>query len=316
MQIKFFGTLLLIVLAMMAGCSRYDDTLYDGPKTKIPGLHRFSKPYTIWGTTYYPQDYYEYDQEGVASWYGPGFHGKPTPYGEPYNQHGLTAAHKTLPLPSVALVTSLKTGKTIKVIINDRGPFIDGREIDLSVGAAKALGVYNDGLSKVRVQTLPSESYNLCKWLLESGNKSGRDPSGRGWENVYYEEVENKETKWTQLVHIQDINKDFQPKQNNLNELVMVSAQDPAKVTLPNKKKMPAPAPGYFIQVGSYVQKKNAQKALNNLREISNGHITTVKASPNQSFFVVKLGPYNQLSKAKTVFNNLMQKGYSAMITK
>jgi rare lipoprotein A len=93
-------------------------------------------------------------EEGVASWYGPGFHGRRTSSGEVYDQHRLTAAHRTLPLGTFVAVTSLVNGRSIDVRINDRGPFIDGRIIDLSYAAALSIGMIGPGTARVRVEVL------------------------------------------------------------------------------------------------------------------------------------------------------------------
>jgi rare lipoprotein A (peptidoglycan hydrolase) len=90
----------------------------------------------------------------TASWYGPRFHGNLTANGESYNQMALTAAHKSLPFGTVIKVTNLRNGKSVLVRINDRGPFVDGRDLDLSKGTALALGMINRGVIKVRVQQL------------------------------------------------------------------------------------------------------------------------------------------------------------------
>jgi len=111
---------------------------------------RVGKSYTIMGKRYQPKHDPKYDKTGIASWYGDKFHGKPTATGEIYNKNDITAAHKTLPLNSIVCVTNLETGKTIEVRLNDRGPFVGNRLIDLSEATAKALGITT--LSKVRVQ--------------------------------------------------------------------------------------------------------------------------------------------------------------------
>lgn len=113
---------------------------------------KVGKPYTVAGQTYYPQHDPSYDRVGVASWYGDKFHGKLTANGETYNKNAMTAAHPTLPLNSYVNVTNLQTGQTLTVRLNDRGPFIDNRLIDLSEAAATALGIKNGGLAQVRVQ--------------------------------------------------------------------------------------------------------------------------------------------------------------------
>lgn len=111
---------------------------------------KVGRAYKIKGVKYTPKHNPSYDETGIASWYGPNFHGKLTANGETYDKHGLTAAHKTLPLNSMVFVTNMENGKTITLRLNDRGPFVQGRIIDLSYGAAKKLGV--SGLAKVRVQ--------------------------------------------------------------------------------------------------------------------------------------------------------------------
>jgi rare lipoprotein A len=93
-------------------------------------------------------------QEGIASWYGPGFHGNPTSSGEIYDQNDLTAAHRTLPLGTRVAVTHLDSGRTVEVRINDRGPFVDGRVIDLSFAAAEQLGMIGPGTGPVRLEVL------------------------------------------------------------------------------------------------------------------------------------------------------------------
>jgi len=124
--------------------SNIDRGLYDHMKV--------GKPYKVAGQTYYPKHNPSYDKIGVASWYGDKFHGKPTANGEVYDKSALTAAHKTLPLNSYVIVTNIENGKSIKVRLNDRGPFIDGRIIDLSEAAAGALNIRQQGTGRVRVQ--------------------------------------------------------------------------------------------------------------------------------------------------------------------
>jgi len=96
-------------------------------------------------------------EEGIASWYGPGFHGRLTASGERYNMYAFTAAHKTLPMGTKVLVTNLENGRQTIVRINDRGPFVKGRIIDLSYAAARALGMHQKGTARVRIEAL-SES--------------------------------------------------------------------------------------------------------------------------------------------------------------
>ncbi len=122
------------------------------PVPKGGGSYHVGQPYTINGRTYYPTDNPAYRAEGIASWYGPDFHGRLTANGEIFDMNGISAAHPTLPLPSYARVTNLDNGRSIIVRINDRGPYARDRIIDLSIGAANALRFYGNGLAHVRVE--------------------------------------------------------------------------------------------------------------------------------------------------------------------
>ncbi len=113
---------------------------------------KIGKPYQVAGITYYPADDRDYREEGVASWYGPGFHAGSTANGERYDQNDLTAAHRTLPMPSWVEVENLDNGRKLTVRINDRGPFARGRIIDLSKKSAQLLGVDRAGTARVRLR--------------------------------------------------------------------------------------------------------------------------------------------------------------------
>ncbi len=117
------------------------------------------RPYKVLGKWYQPlASATGYDKVGVASWYGPNFHGKLTANGEKYNMHAMTAAHKTLPLGTFVKVRHLKNGKTVVLRINDRGPFVGSRIIDLSNKAAHAIGMVGSGTARVRVTAIPGKT--------------------------------------------------------------------------------------------------------------------------------------------------------------
>lgn len=141
------------LLLVLAACSSQPKKVSQLPKAPAaqPGV-KIGKPYVVFGKTYVPADDRGYDERGIASWYGPTFHAKPTATGEIYNQDDVTAAHKTLPMPSWVEVTNLDNGRQLVVRVNDRGPFVDGRIIDLSRRSAQLLGVDGPGLARVRVK--------------------------------------------------------------------------------------------------------------------------------------------------------------------
>ncbi len=148
--------ILLIVLLCfsLTACGKkppaYDSSYKTGKRT--PGTQR---PYTISGKTYYPLPSGQgFVEEGYASWYGPGFHGKKTSNGEVYDMHDVTAAHKILPMNTMVKVNNLDNGRELVCRINDRGPFVRDRIIDLSYASAQRLGVIGTGLARVKVEAM------------------------------------------------------------------------------------------------------------------------------------------------------------------
>ncbi|BBB08367.1 rare lipoprotein A [Sphingopyxis sp. EG6] len=148
-------------MLMLAGCGSFGGEREGGPTASPAPAQsaggvsdtpvKIGDPYTIAGTTYTPADIADYDDVGYASWYGDELAGRPTANGETFDPAGISAAHKTLPLPSYVEVTALDTGRTILVRVNDRGPMVGDRLIDLSRGAAEQLGL-TGGVSAVRVR--------------------------------------------------------------------------------------------------------------------------------------------------------------------
>jgi rare lipoprotein A len=147
--LQFWGMVwLLAVLAFLQACT----SAYYPPPPQQPGQPR---PYRVFGRWYQPlPDARDFVQSGVASWYGRKFHGRKTSSGETYNMYDMTAAHKTLPLGTYVRVYNLENGRRVDVRINDRGPFVHGRIIDLSYSAAKQIALLGPGTAKVRVEAL------------------------------------------------------------------------------------------------------------------------------------------------------------------
>ncbi len=136
-----------------------------GMTTSQKGYYKVGNPYQINDVWYYPKVDYDYDETGIASWYGEAFHAKMTANGETFDMNDLTAAHRTLPMPSLVRVTNLDNGRSMVVRINDRGPYAAGRIIDLSRRSAQLLGMDKAGTAKVRVQILGNESRAIANAL-------------------------------------------------------------------------------------------------------------------------------------------------------
>ncbi len=181
-QQPFFATLLfssLLSLALSACNSHNSKPVYDNhdgppssspdaasvpdavPQPTTPSKYGNPKSYEVMGKRYYVMSSSKgYKERGIASWYGSKFHGKRTSSGEPYNMHAMTAAHKTLPLPTYVKVTNLKNGRQVILKVNDRGPFHENRIIDLSHTAAVKLGIKPVGTGFVEVEAIDAQTYS------------------------------------------------------------------------------------------------------------------------------------------------------------
>lgn len=138
-------------------------------------------PYTVLGKTYRVMDSAQgYREKGIASWYGNKFHGRPTSSFEPYDMYKFTAAHKSLPLPSFVRVVNLDNGRSVVVRVNDRGPFHDGRIIDLSYAAAVRLGMHLKGTAMVEVQAIDPEDRRVVQQPAETVHRSAMPAPSRG----------------------------------------------------------------------------------------------------------------------------------------
>ncbi|MDE1152206.1 MAG: septal ring lytic transglycosylase RlpA family protein [Micavibrio sp.] len=167
---RFFTMCVLCVgVLMLSGCSETEFASHWAKKVNWPGqeeaagTYKIGKPYRAGSVWYYPQEDFKLVETGIASWYGPDFHGKRTANGELYDQHELTAAHRTLQMPSLVRVTNLENGRAVVVRINDRGPFKSGRIIDCSKRAAELLGFIGKGTARVRLEVLSKESRQMAE---------------------------------------------------------------------------------------------------------------------------------------------------------
>jgi len=168
---NIFKLAILVLALNLWGCavrdSAPDDFIRNDTPDAIPAnepLSRYGNPpnYTVMGKTYHVMDSSNgFEQEGIASWYGTKFHGRKTSSGEPYNMYTMTAAHKTLPLPTYVEVTHKGNGRKVIVKVNDRGPFHEGRIIDLSYAAARKLGVSGTGTGPVHIRAINTSALDL-----------------------------------------------------------------------------------------------------------------------------------------------------------
>ena len=243
-------------------------------------IYKVGNPYKINGKWYYPAVDYQYDEVGIASWYGPGFHGKSTANGEVFDQNKITAAHRTLPMPSIVKVTNLENGMVLdKVRINDRGPFARNRIIDLSKKAAEELGFIKNGIAKVRVEILEDESR---KYALSEQ------------QNVYVAEAaEITEVSKKNLLPSPELEeKNIKKKNENVLENSIL-----------NDKEL-------LIQVAAFADHRNAKSLIDKLSEFK-AYINRVFIN-NRYLYRVRIGPINDLNHANKMKMELFELGYTS----
>ena len=261
------------------------------PDFKQQAIFKIGSPYQVEGVTYYPKKDLQYDETGIASWYGPKFHGRLTANGEIFNQNNITAAHKTLPLPSAVKVTNLENGLSIIVRINDRGPFVNQRIIDLSAKAAEKIQLKQKGTGLVRVQLLRSESL-----LLEKLAKKGKFPEIHEIKKLTIPPV-NKPKKIN--VKVVDINKknkqELDPKVESIKRRL--------KVLELNDKKFKI-----WIQIAAFSNIKSAKILKEKFELIENINIHKVFLK-GKYIYRVRVGPFLSIDKADSVYNFLIAKG-------
>lgn len=176
---SFFGVMALTVSTLLlASCAETQLVSHWAKQVTWPGqaeskgTYKVGNPYKVGSVWYYPQENFKLVETGIASWYGPGFHADHTANGEIFDQNELTAAHRTLQMPSLARITNLENGNSVVVRINDRGPFLHGRITDVSKRAAELLGFAAKGTARVRLEVLEKESR-----ILAEAAKRGEDTS-------------------------------------------------------------------------------------------------------------------------------------------
>jgi rare lipoprotein A len=178
-RIQSFGFMALVASSLaLSGCaetqlaSTWVKQVNWPGQQQAQGTYKVGNPYKVGSVWYYPEENFNLVETGIASWYGPGFHEDHTANGEVFDQNQLTAAHRTLQLPCFARVTNLENGHSVVVRINDRGPYLHGRIMDVSMRAAELLGFASKGTARVKLEVLEKES----RTLAEAG-KRGEDTS-------------------------------------------------------------------------------------------------------------------------------------------
>ncbi|MDX1950222.1 MAG: septal ring lytic transglycosylase RlpA family protein [Rickettsiales bacterium] len=307
---------------------------------------KIGKPYSVEGVKYIPAiPKPDFQEVGRASWYGGSFHNRLTANGELFNKNFLTAAHKTLPLPSIVTVTNIENGKKVNVRVNDRGPFVKGRVIDVSEAAAKELGFYAQGSAKVMVEFNREESLkaldsvsisledrelisNQLKSQVDTASSSQKSTKSSSSQKEAEEKSEVKKAasqaqvesssnqegnkKWVPAEVVEEKNK---PKSIRYAEAL--KQKNPEKeVTYDFNNKKTESIKWRAIQLGAFSSKKKAEELLSKLSDYKNAEIQEAQVN-GVMFYRVRVTGFENLATANEALKSLQNSGYKeAFLTK
>ena len=285
---QFFSSLIVLfaLTAVLPACAQLQfgaELAKQGKRTAAGGIYKVGKPYKIAGEWYYPRENTKYDNIGIASWYGPKFQGRRTANGEIFDMNLLTAAHPTLPMPVMVQVTNLENGRSMKLRVNDRGPFKKNREIDLSRRAAEILGFKNKGTARVRVKYLHRAPLYNQRGQLISGDESDS--------YVFDKPYTPTRDRYVSAAPITDV------------ETKSLDGQDlpPKKSVLPKQK--------YYVQLGVFSRKESAEALRQKLGQIGQVEVSELTSGGRQ-LYRVRVGPVNSRVDANILVDDVLDNGH------
>lgn len=330
---RWFAATCVICAVALSGCA--ETQLAAHSYKQISGSYnsassapyKVGKPYRVMGVNYTPHEDWDYSETGVASWYGPDFHGKPTASGERYDQWEMTAAHKTLPLPSIVTVTNLENGRSVKLKVNDRGPFAHGRVIDVSRRAAEVLDFANKGTAKVRVEIDRAESLALKQQLTGETMMASNTAPTPAYDTarrtiaapepiiISSETIGNGEPLLPARVEARPLearneaqNIAASPVQERRLDVAVsgLESQPASPLTQPQNGLQD---PAMYVQIGSFQSQENAQRLSNDMARL--GNVTVSPALVNgQNFYRVRVGPLADVIEADAALEKAIRLGY------
>lgn len=305
----------MAVSLFLSGCSQVQLGAHVGKQlnSQSKGTFKVGSPYKIDGKWYYPKEKYSHTEVGMASWYGPNFHGKKTANGEVFNKYELTAAHRTLQLPSLVRVTNVRNGKSIVVRVNDRGPFAKDRILDLSERSAELLGFKNDGTTKIKLEVLTEQSKQIAM-----AAKNGVDTSGT--ELAYNKGFSEPKPK-VQPAALTNVEvSDLAPREMELANVSEVPGTVRAGRFMPDPvvvntldKPVSGIAQEIFVQAGSFGNPTNAYNLARKLGSIAEAKVVPVNVN-GVNYHRVKLGPFTSMTDAHNALTQTSNAGYGHAI--
>jgi len=263
----------------------------------IVGRYKIGKPYQVKGKWYHPEENFEYAEEGMASWYGRQFHGRRTANGEIYDMNDMTAAHRTLPLPTMVRVTNLSNGREVKLRVNDRGPFAKSRIIDVSRRAAQVLGFKNKGVTQVRVEVLADESRALARRSGSAGSASGRVAQVGAAPDPAVAALNRNQLMTARA----------KPGSRKVATVQVLAPPVMRRVVVAPVKS--ADGTRTYIQAGSFSDRNNAHRVRSRLSGLGPVEVRKLQVG-GRGFYRVRLGPLASDERAEQVLADVIRAGY------
>lgn len=291
----------------LAGCAETEfvvDSTKAVTQTRPTGVYKVGNPYQVNGVWYYPKVDYEYSETGIASWYGAEFHGLATANGERFDMNGLTAAHRTLPLPSMVLVTNLENGRALKLRVNDRGPFAHGRIIDVSRRAAQLLGFEQQGTAKVRVEILADESRMLAAALQNGEYEAAGEPVPEAAPSIAVT-AEPLPTPGGGAGAQASAPVAGESAPSATRQL----AEAPAFVPDGVVRQVPVQPTSIYVQAGAFADIYNANRLQAKLSQFGPVSIMPVIVD-GQQYYRVRLGPLSSVAEGDSLLDRVVQAGH------
>ncbi|MDA0230119.1 MAG: septal ring lytic transglycosylase RlpA family protein [Proteobacteria bacterium] len=261
------------------------------PSLPVPAGYKLGNAYLVEGVRYFPHFDPSYNETGIASWYGEPFHGRNTANGERYDMNELTAAHKTMPMPSTARVTNLENGRTLMLRVNDRGPFVPGRIIDISRRGAQLLGFHKNGTAKVRVEFLEFAPLTVI---------ADREQPKRRLDTEEVVAMESEPTVERPAISSQYLDAPESELGSSGNDELSSTLGPENGTTLT----------GTFVQIGAFAERANAVTLARQLSGLSRSVISAANIN-GRTLFRVRMGPIADLEQADSLLAKVIGAGHS-----
>ena len=308
----------LLVIACVTACGSTQGGKSAPSTSAQRGTYKVGAPYRIDGVLYTPKEEFNRTETGVASWYGPGFHGKSTANGERYDQTERTAAHRTLQMPSIVRVTNLSNGLSTVVRINDRGPYASSRVIDLSRTAAQELDIVRSGTARVRIEQLQAESLAVKDVAINGGGPAEQQEalaqisSGKRAPQQPQLVLATAQPATAPSAQVQATWPENPRSSTVVPEQASVSTGNAGGgPTIASLASTPPSASGggYYVQTGSFSTAENAERQRGAVRSYGISEVSQASAG-GRDVYRVRLGPYTTPDAAGIVADRLKRSGY------